>query len=87
MTRCRICCCTDTSACPGGCSWAEPDLCDVCADVTPAELAAAREVAMRVQDKGPSFAREPTRYAHAIAGAVRRIAAAPKPRKRKRGQG
>lgn len=28
---CRDCGCTDERACPGGCSWAEPDLCSVCA--------------------------------------------------------
>jgi hypothetical protein len=29
--RCRICGCTDTRACPGGCFWVEPDLCSSCA--------------------------------------------------------
>ena len=24
---CRVCGCTDESACEGGCSWVEPDLC------------------------------------------------------------
>jgi hypothetical protein len=47
----------------------------VCADVTPAELAAAREVAQRVKEHGPSFTKDQTRYAHAIAGAVKRVAA------------
>lgn len=27
---CRTCGCTDTSACDGGCWWAEPDLCSTC---------------------------------------------------------
>jgi hypothetical protein len=27
---CRVCGCTDDRACPGGCSWAEPDLCSRC---------------------------------------------------------
>lgn len=27
---CRECGCTDDRACPGGCSWAEPDLCSAC---------------------------------------------------------
>jgi len=29
---CRACGCTDNRACPGGCSWVEPDLCSACAD-------------------------------------------------------
>ncbi|ENE2730594.1 TPA: helix-turn-helix domain-containing protein [Stenotrophomonas maltophilia] len=29
--RCRVCSCTDMQACPGGCSWAGPDLCSSCA--------------------------------------------------------
>jgi ParB/RepB/Spo0J family partition protein len=29
-TACRRCGCTDSMACPGGCSWAEPDLCSTC---------------------------------------------------------
>ncbi|PZS93767.1 helix-turn-helix domain-containing protein [Stenotrophomonas maltophilia] len=29
--RCRVCSCTDLQACPGGCSWAGPDLCSGCA--------------------------------------------------------
>lgn len=27
---CRICGCTETNACPGGCWWVEPDLCSAC---------------------------------------------------------
>lgn len=27
---CRKCGCTDDKACPGGCSWVEPDLCSAC---------------------------------------------------------
>lgn len=27
---CRICGCTDEEACPGGCTWVEPDLCSEC---------------------------------------------------------
>lgn len=27
---CRVCGCTDDKACPGGCVWAEPDLCSRC---------------------------------------------------------
>lgn len=27
---CRICGCTQTQACPGGCYWVEPDLCSAC---------------------------------------------------------
>jgi hypothetical protein len=29
-TACRGCGCTTDRACPGGCSWAEPDLCSAC---------------------------------------------------------
>ena len=28
---CRVCGCTDDRACPGGCVWAEPNLCSRCA--------------------------------------------------------
>jgi hypothetical protein len=27
---CRLCACTEESACPGGCSWVELDLCSRC---------------------------------------------------------
>ena len=27
---CKVCGCTDLNACPGGCSWVEPDLCSKC---------------------------------------------------------
>lgn len=27
---CRVCGCTDTAACFGGCAWVEPDLCSAC---------------------------------------------------------
>ncbi|MEY2161328.1 hypothetical protein [Rhodanobacter sp. FW106-PBR-LB-2-11] len=27
---CRVCGCTESFACPGGCSWVEPDLCSAC---------------------------------------------------------
>lgn len=30
VTTCRGCGCTDDHACPGGCSWVEPDLCSAC---------------------------------------------------------
>jgi hypothetical protein len=29
---CRECGCTDERACPGGCSWVEPDLCSACVE-------------------------------------------------------
>lgn len=29
--KCRICACTYERACPGGCGWAEANLCTVCA--------------------------------------------------------
>lgn len=31
VQSCRECGCTDNHACPGGCSWEEPDLCSSCA--------------------------------------------------------
>jgi hypothetical protein len=30
---CRVCGCTEDNACPGGCSWAGPELCSRCAAV------------------------------------------------------
>jgi hypothetical protein len=30
--KCRICGCTDTQACRGGCSWAAPEICSQCVD-------------------------------------------------------
>lgn len=30
---CRVCGCTDISACPGGCHWVNDDLCSKCAHV------------------------------------------------------
>lgn len=36
VAQCRVCGCTDQCACPGGCSWVEPDLCSACA-VNPEE--------------------------------------------------
>jgi len=50
LTRCRVCGCTETDACPGGCQWApgEPDLCSVCDQAALAlsdwELSARRPV-------------------------------------------
>ncbi|MEN6537813.1 MAG: hypothetical protein ABFD89_29445 [Bryobacteraceae bacterium] len=29
---CRVCGCSDTRACPGGCYWAAPGLCSKCAE-------------------------------------------------------
>lgn len=29
--QCRICGCTDDEACPGGCSWSQPEICSTCA--------------------------------------------------------
>jgi len=31
IRACRVCGCTDDSACPDGCSWIEDDLCSACA--------------------------------------------------------
>ena len=30
VRTCRVCQCTDDRACPGGCAWAEADLCTAC---------------------------------------------------------
>ncbi len=30
---CRVCGCTDDRACPGGCYWADEDLCSACVGV------------------------------------------------------
>lgn len=30
LTRCRVCGCTASDACSGGCSWVDDDLCSVC---------------------------------------------------------
>lgn len=35
IRSCRGCGCTDDSACEGGCSWTEPDLCSRCPDGAP----------------------------------------------------
>lgn len=32
---CRVCGCSDTMACPGGCTWVEPGLCSKCATEEP----------------------------------------------------
>lgn len=32
LGRCRVCGCTETQACEGGCSWVEEDLCSRCAE-------------------------------------------------------
>jgi hypothetical protein len=29
---CRVCGCSDTKSCPGGCTWAEPGLCSSCSE-------------------------------------------------------
>lgn len=31
VRQCRICGCTDEEACPGGCSWSQPQICSTCA--------------------------------------------------------
>lgn len=40
-SACRVCGCTDASACPDGCWWVESDLCSGCAVVAEDELLAA----------------------------------------------
>lgn len=35
VRQCRTCGCTDHHACAGGCSWAEANLCSVCAIASP----------------------------------------------------
>lgn len=32
VVKCRVCGCTDENACPGGCSWANRDICTSCVD-------------------------------------------------------
>lgn len=32
VQACRVCGCTWTSACEGGCYWVEPDLCSACVE-------------------------------------------------------
>ncbi len=32
---CRVCGCTDSYACPGGCYWVDWDLCSACAEYPP----------------------------------------------------
>ncbi len=34
VQTCKGCGCTDAAACPGGCHWVEPDLCNRCAHKT-----------------------------------------------------
>lgn len=34
---CRVCGCTDSAACPGGCWWVEEDLCSACEGVARGE--------------------------------------------------
>ena len=33
IRRCRVCGCTGSTACPGGCYWAGADICSACARV------------------------------------------------------
>jgi hypothetical protein len=47
--QCRVCGCTDASACEGGCSWVEFDLCSRCA---------ARLKAMATRAMGPDPGRD-----------------------------
>lgn len=39
LRACRDCGCTETRACPGGCSWVEEDLCSSCAAIDHARCA------------------------------------------------
>lgn len=47
---CRFCGCTETRACPGGCSWAFDDVCTACLGHTPASWAALQAVRMQIDD-------------------------------------
>jgi hypothetical protein len=40
IRTCRACGCTDATACPGGCAWAEADLCTACAAALAADVVA-----------------------------------------------
>lgn len=42
--RCRECGCTGMDACPGGCSWVEPDLCSACVEGAPIRIQVADDV-------------------------------------------
>lgn len=48
LPSCRQCGCTDGLACPGGCSWVEPDLCSACASAGPESAAGARACEARL---------------------------------------
>ncbi len=37
---CRVCGCTDSRACPGGCYWVQEDLCSRCAEILRGPMAA-----------------------------------------------
>jgi hypothetical protein len=43
--KCMFCGCTDDNACPGGCSWVEPNVCSRCKDrVTGNDLISTEEI-------------------------------------------
>lgn len=42
VATCRKCGCTDNRACPGGCWWAEPDLCSACVNPDPVQVPVAQ---------------------------------------------
>lgn len=46
---CRMCGCTDSHACPGGCFWVEADLCSVCAEMMAFERKALGRLALAGQ--------------------------------------
>lgn len=49
---CRVCGCTPERACPGGCWWAEFDLCTTCAEPAPPEVVRAAQDAFRQRRGG-----------------------------------
>jgi hypothetical protein len=50
VRTCRDCGCTAATACPGGCSWVEADLCSACHRPTRQRLAIVREKVLRSID-------------------------------------
>lgn len=55
---CRLCGCTDSAACPGGCSWVEADLCSACCD----RLATAARVEVADGVDAVAFAGDPLEH-------------------------
>jgi hypothetical protein len=62
MTTCRVCGCTDTTPCAGGCFWFQPGICSVCAfavEVVSEWVVRARNPAVEVVSEWVVRARNP----------------------------